>query len=368
VRPRAHAVLIVGGGPAGLATAIELSRRGIAALVVERSDYDDVRVGEHLYPAAVLQLRDIQSAAHLPLDAHGTSAGIEAYWGSATPNYLDYFVHPGQRGLNLLRPQFDADLARACERSGATVARSAILRRARQEGAGWEADVAIDGKTRCFQVSVIVDATGRAAAFARSQGAQVRADDRQIAVVSLKDDAHHATDTRSLVETAEIGWWYGASIGASRCICMLVTDDDLLPPHARTDLSAWWRDQQQRTTHVARRFAGGGTADRLVVRSARSQRTEPACGAGWVAVGDAAMAFDPMASQGIAKALEHAERAAAGIAAYLAGDTACLHGFADELAQEYSAYRAKRAAYYRGETRWPDAVFWQRRHHEAVAS
>ena len=147
---------------------------------------------------------------------------------------------------------------------------------------------------------------------------------------------------------------------------MLVTDDDLLPPHARTDLSAWWRDQQQRTTHVARRFAGGGTADRLVVRSARSQRTEPACGAGWVAVGDAAMAFDPMASQGIAKALDHARRAGARIAAQLGGDGVIANDFADELEQEYSAYRAKRAAYYRGERRWPHAVFWQRRHEEAV--
>jgi flavin-dependent dehydrogenase len=365
---RPYAVLIVGGGPAGLATAIELSRRGIPALVVERGRYDDVRVGEHLHPRAVLQLRDIQSAADLPLDAHTASAGVEAYWGSAMPNHLDYFLHPGQRGLNLSRPQFDADLARACEASGAGVARSAVLRGARKERAGWEADVAIDGETRRFHVAVIVDATGRAAAFARSQGAKVRADDRQIAVVALDDDARDETDTRSLVETAEIGWWYAAPIGPSRRICMLVTDDDLLPARARTDLAAWWRDQQRRTTHVARRFAGDGPADRLIVRSARSQRTEPAGGAGWVAVGDAAMAFDPMASQGIAKALDHARRAAAGIAAHLAGDAAFPHGFAHELDQEYSAYRAKRAAYYRGETRWPDAVFWQRRHDEAMAS
>src|SRR5262249_18484069 len=143
---------------------------------------------------------------------------------------------------------------------------------------------------------------------------------------------------------------------------------DLLPAHARADLAAWWHDQLRRTEHVARRFAGGGAADRLIVRSARSQRTEPACGDGWVAVGDAAMAFDPMASQGIAKAPAHARPRAAGIAAYLAGDASILHGFAHELDQEYSAYRAKRAAYYRGETRWPDAVFWRRRHVEAMAS
>ena len=41
---------------------------------------------------------------------------------------------------------------------------------------------------------------------------------------------------------------------------------------------------------------------------------------GWLAVGDAAIAFDPLTSQGIAKALDHGKRAAASIAAYLAGD------------------------------------------------
>jgi len=80
------------------------------------------------------------------------------------------------------------------------------------------------------------------------------------------------------------------------------------------------------------------------------------------------MAFDPMASQGIAKALDHARRAAAGIAAQLAGDTSIADDFSDQLDEEYFAYRAKRDAYYRSETRWSGAVFWQRRHREAMAS
>ena len=41
-------------------------------------------------------------------------------------------------------------------------------------------------------------------------------------------------------------------------------------------------------------------------------------------VGDAAMAFDPLASEGIAKALNGGRRAAASIAAYLAGDASSL--------------------------------------------
>jgi flavin-dependent dehydrogenase len=368
VRHRVYSVLIVGGGPAGLATAIELSGLGISALVIERSAYDDVRVGEHLQPSAVLQLRAIESRSSLPLDIHAVSDGVEAYWGSETPSYLDYFLHPGQHGLNLSRPQFDASLARACELCGATVLRSATLTRALKRETGWDVDIAIDGKARSCSASVIVDATGRAATFARSQGAKVRAHDRQIAVVAFENDSNNGANSRSLVETAEIGWWYSAPLGPARRVCMLVTDDDLLPRGAPSDLYAWWLDQLSRTARLAHRFRDTGSSHRLVVRSARSQRVEPPCGTDWLAVGDAAMAFDPMASQGIAKALAHGKRAAADIAPHLAGDAFFPERFALDLEREYAAYRATRAGYYRIEKRWPRSVFWERRHAELVTS
>jgi flavin-dependent dehydrogenase len=362
VRDRGYSVLIVGGGPAGLATAIELSEFGIFPLVIERSDYDDVRIGEHLQPSAVLRLRAIEARSNLSLGTHVVSAGVEAYWGSETPNYTDYFFHPGQHGLNLSRPRFDAELARACELSGATVLRSATLMRALKRKTGWEVDIAIGGKTQSCQVSLIIDATGRAATFARSQGAKVYAHDRQIAVVAF-DDSNNGTHTRSLVETAEIGWWYSAPIGPTRSICMLVTDDDLLPRGARSDLCAWWRDQLSRTAQLAHRFRGTGPPHRLVVRSARSQCVVPPCGIGWFGVGDAAMAFDPMASQGIAKAFAHGKRAAADIALHLAGEASFLERLALNLEREYMAYRATRADYYRIEKRWSRSMFWNQSKH-----
>src|SRR5258708_21595579 len=68
------------------------------------------------------------------------------------------------------------------------------------------------------------------------------------------------------------------------------------------EVSAWWRGELSRTGQLAYRFRDSGASCQLVIRSARSQRVEPPCGIGWFAVGDAAMAFDPMSSQGIAKA------------------------------------------------------------------
>jgi flavin-dependent dehydrogenase len=347
---------------------LQLRRHGLAAVVIERSAYDDVRVGEHLQPGSVLQLRAITSGSHLPLKSHHASAGLVAYWGADAANHTDYFLHPGQHGLNLSRPRFDAELACVCERSGATVRRSASLLRAVRNGSTWDVDILADGAVAMLSASIIVDATGRYATFARRQGARVRAHDRQVAVVAFGSGASEGAHTRSIVEAAESGWWYGAPVGPERSIWMLVTDDDLLPRGARSNLHAWWVEQLGRTTQVRHQFGGFEPSERLLVRSARSQHLDVACGSGWLAVGDAALALDPLSSQGIANALDHGKRAAASIAAHLAGDHSSLETFAQDLQREYATYRSTRTRYYRLETRWRQSAFWKRRHEAPLAA
>jgi flavin-dependent dehydrogenase len=362
VRARDDAVLIVGGGPAGLATALELAHQHIAAMVVERSAYNDLRIGEHLTPPGVLRLRALDPAFPGPAGVHGESAGVTAYWGSETANHTDYFLHPGQHGLNLSRPRFDADLARAAESSGVTILRIASLKRAVRTNAVWQVDIDRDGSADQVTVSFIVDATGRLASFSRQQGARIHAHDRQVAVVAFQDCANEAhPNTRSIVEAAGNGWWYVAPINATRNMCMFVTDDDLLPRGAKQDLRAWWLDQLGQATFVPREFRDLAHSRDFVTRSARSQCLDVPVGSGWLAVGDAAMAFDPLASQGIVKALDHGWQAATSIAAYLKGEHSSLEKFALQQRREYAVFQATRAQYFRLEQRWPRSAFWRRR-------
>ena len=330
-------------------------------MVIERSAYDDVRIGEHLHPAGVLQLRDNQLFELAPA-AHFASAGVVAYWGSDTPNHMDYFLHTGQHGLNLSRPRFDADLASACEMSGATVARSASLVSAVRTGSTWDVEIVVDGTIRRLPASVIVDATGRAATFARRQGATVCADDRQIALAAFANGSH----TSPLIPAASSrrlksdGGTPPRSAPLAAFACS-VTDHDLAPDRT-INRHAWWLGQLGRTTQLSDYLQDFAPSSCLVVRSARSQHLDVASGIGWLAVGDAAMAFDPLASQGIVKALEQGKRAASSIVAYLSGDVSSLERFGLQLQREYTAYRATRADYYRVEMRWAQSTFWKRRH------
>ncbi|TPQ31802.1 NAD(P)/FAD-dependent oxidoreductase [Bradyrhizobium guangdongense] len=361
VRGHDRPVLIVGGGPAGLATALALARLEIASVVVERSAYDDRRLGEHLTPVGLLQLRALDPGFAVS-GVHGRSAGTTAYWGSETAGHTDYFLHPGQHGLNLSRPHFDADLARAAESVGAKILRSASLRSAVRSQVGWQAQMDRDGGTDDISAAFIVDATGRPATFSRQQGAEIQAHDRQVAVATFWDCADEAgANTRSLIETVEDGWWYCAPIGPTRRMCMFVTDDDLLPRGPERDLRGWWLDQLARTVHMCCLLQGVAPASEFITRSARSQCLDIVVGSGWLATGDAAMAFDPLASQGIVKALDHGQRAAVAIAAHLNGDDATLATYALDLKREYSAFQNTRTRYYGMERRWPRSIFWSRR-------
>ncbi|MGH9418574.1 MAG: NAD(P)/FAD-dependent oxidoreductase, partial [Thermoanaerobaculia bacterium] len=97
------------------------------------------------------------------------------------------------------------------------------------------------------------------------------------------------------------------------------------------------------------------------VASSASHRLDRLTGDGWLAVGDAATALDPLSSQGISKALRAGVRAAKAIREWLDGSAASLESYAGAVAAEYDVYLAARNRYYAMERRWNDAPFWQRR-------
>jgi 2-polyprenyl-6-methoxyphenol hydroxylase-like FAD-dependent oxidoreductase len=142
-----------------------------------------------------------------------------------------------------------------------------------------------------------------------------------------------------------------------------MTDVDLLPRGGPAALRTWWQSEAGKTTLIRDRLGDVAAAEgALRVTWARSQRLSRAAGEGWLAVGDAAHAFDPLASQGIAKAIDGAPRWATTIASALSGETSALRQHQHQAAEAYASYRRRRQEYYRIEQRWPGASFWRRRH------
>jgi len=94
---------------------------------------------------------------------------------------------------------------------------------------------------------------------------------------------------------------------------------------------------------------------------ANSYQMSAISGENWVAVGDAAMAFDPLSSQGLYNALRSAIEASRAVQQHFAGDRAALLDYAAREQQRFPRFLDMRSAYYGREMRWRDSAFWRTR-------
>jgi flavin-dependent dehydrogenase len=106
----------------------------------------------------------------------------------------------------------------------------------------------------------------------------------------------------------------------------------------------------------------------LYTLSAASECALPCAGEGWLAIGDAAQAHDPLSGQGITKAITSALQAAELIGGELAADRDAINEFAAARRHEFKIYLAIQRSHYGGEKRWAQHVFWQRRGSTAAAA
>ncbi|RKE17336.1 tryptophan 7-halogenase [Streptomyces sp. TLI_171] len=351
-------VVVAGGGPAGAAAALALLRAGRTVLLAD-AGRGPAQVGEALPAAARVLLRDLGAdraltEGHLPCRANRSA------WGGPELGWQDSILDPHGPGWHLDRPLFDRRLRAQARAQGARLATGTAVRPvARTADGGWTVELRGPGGSRPARCRWLVDATGRRAAVAIACGARRLVRDRLIAVHLTLGPADPPTpDTTTTVEAASDGWWYTAPLPTGRRLLAWYTDADL--PAARTALA----DRLAATRHVGP-LAGAhpwppDTAPRRA--PAHTARLDTVSGGGWTAAGDAAVAFDPLSSQGILTALFTGLSAGRAVDAHLSGDPDALAAHARTVDAVGAAYLRNHRTHYAAERRWPDRPFWQRRH------
>jgi len=152
-------------------------------------------------------------------------------------------------------------------------------------------------------------------------------------------------------------------------VTMLMTDGDIA---GRAHLVAIenWRGRLLATGATAARVGDAPARWGPRAFNAGSQRLCRSVGADrWLAVGDAALAVDPLSGSGVLRALRTA-RACAATAIELLQHASLdpIDAYEDERDRESLSYLEERALYYGLERRWPGAVFWQRRMPQVLPS
>ncbi|HEY2094677.1 MAG TPA: FAD-dependent oxidoreductase [Thermoanaerobaculia bacterium] len=338
-------VAIIGGGPAGCAAALTLLRYSkLRVVVIERGDYEGWRVGETLSPGVRPLLRYLDATSIIDDDGHLTNYGTAASWGGDDTVSRDFLFVAAGEGRHLDRARFDRSLAALVRERGGTVMTSCTY------------------ETANVDARYVIDASGRHAAFARARGARVIAHDNLTGVVAIVA-SQHGYDGGTLVGAAPDGWWYSARLPEDRAVVAFMSDADVVREGRLHETSEFLRLLD--TSRSTRERLCVAPPHRIVhgpiVCPAQSQLLDKPYGDGWIAAGEAAIAFDPLSSMGIGYALTSGIEAARVAASSLSGGDGAP-AYAADVAAHFQSYLARKREYYSIEQRWRERPFWARRH------
>lgn len=328
-------VAIVGGGPAGATLAAVLTARGLRVLVVDAGQ----RAGppaEVLPPTAVPVLDALGLLGELEAGPDWACAcfGVVKRWGS-TEDRHEYLADRGGRGWIVERRGFDERLQQRARRAGAAWFERTRLEGLAQRGGAWR--LALNGPRGWTSAGArfLVDASGRARAVVRRIGVVTERTSALVATWPAPNArALHGRANWLHVVAGSAGWSYSLvdARGETREVAL-----SLGPARARG------RDAR----HV----------------SACSQLISSRVGDGWAAVGDAAVAFDPITSQGLCNALASALALSPAIEAALTSPRRAeesLREYGDAVARTFRHAEGGAREIYRAALHSFGGSFWER--------
>ena len=347
-------VAIIGAGAAGASAACVVAPAASVALI-DRVAVPEWRIGESLPGAAHRLLKSIGAWPRFVAAKHGQALLKISRWGSNKAVELDPMRDPDGPGWQLDRARFEADLRADASDRGAVFVHTGASGAVRAYNRWY---LSLDnGET--VVARRLIDASGRRSRLLAKFG-QFKLVTDQLACIYARLPTDLPYDPVTYTHAVHNGWWYTAMVpGGGRVIAFHCDSDSrvqrmmlrngLLAAALRVPHLAQVIDQVASSHSVMQRVCAANT----IARSA--------AGDGWLAAGDAAMAFDPLSSQGLFNALATGLEAGEATLALLAGNERATVDYAQRMGRIWQAYLGHHRFYYGMEGRWPQSPFWRRR-------
>ncbi len=339
-------VCVVGGGPAGSATALCLARLGRRVALFEASGFETPRYGGTLPPEITPLLRRLDMWEAFRATHALESPGIVSRWGTAEAVEQDFVRNAHGCGWHVDRRRFDKMIWNCAGTAGVTCHAGVRVAHCRPDEDGWCA-----GGVRC---RFLVDASGKHGGT-RGGGRRQTEDSLVAIAVRAQHPGRAPADLRTYIESVPNGWWYSAPVPGTQTVAMFFTDSVTYSGQGIV-----LGDELHEASLTGARLAETRIVERAVLHAPSAILDELAAGR-WLAVGDHAACHDPLSGFGVFTSLRYAEAAAQAIHSLVEGDTSALDRYSGLVRREFREYSVRRAEFYAAETRWPASGFWRRR-------
>ncbi len=331
-------VLIVGGGPAGAASALFLKRQGIDSLIVEAEDFPRYHIGESMTGAAGQLLRDLGLEGEMTRLRFPVKCGVKVFGKSSAGNW---FVPVRGRGADgnmfdaetwqVRRSEFDKMLLDKALDGGATLIHGKATRPVIRDGVVKGAHVSMRGGGQLtIESEMLLDCSGQSTWLANLGGVTgpkyVGAYDKQIAVFShvrgAIRDSGTARDERKdntlIFYKEKYHWAWFIPIDDETVSVGVVAPSSLLPKGESLH-SYLTRELPELHPELKRRLPVLDLVEEVRAIPNYSYQVRDFCGKGFICIGDAHRFVDPIFSFGLSAALREAEFAASVVRDWLGG-------------------------------------------------
>lgn len=361
-------IAIVGAGIGGCIAAITLSARYKVTLIDKHAE-PIARVGECLPPASRRILHTLGLLPDFEQAGHITSLGMQSYWGSEQLQFVDNLSNPDGFGWHLDRQAFEQQLRDAAIARGVTLLAPMQLESSRaingDDSGGWCLTIANSHNRMTLKSDVVIDASGRHCVFARQRGVLRKQFDKLVScwmTVARKPER-----MMGLIAPTEQGWWYAAPLAISTTnstqqVVSFQTDADLLPREFGQSPTAFMREAAS-LEGFQPIFEGLNSDDYQWHGkvAANSSILTQVADRNWFAIGDAALSFDPLSSQGMFNSMATAMQLSDLLLANGLENAGTSQQYKAQVAKVLHYYQHHKTLYYQQEKRWQHQAFWARR-------
>jgi 2-polyprenyl-6-methoxyphenol hydroxylase-like FAD-dependent oxidoreductase len=353
-------VAIVGGGIAAAAAVLELRKKGRSLCVMApESQCGSDKIGESLSPAANQTLQKLGVWDAFCKLGNRESQSSYSAWGMSQISERNAFGNLDGAGWQINRSEFEALLWEHAPHRRV----SSVLNHTEHDGKRWKLTTK-DGEK--IEAAFVLDCSGRASVVGRCFFPRLRVD-RQLAAYTFltQKDGGITPTPGSMIESRADGWWYSALLPDDRMVVTQFFDADLIDRGIHREESAWLEAvSETEFTEMRIRTAGYAVEGLPTLIDASTTWLEKAAGDYWVAAGDAAAAFDPLSSHGMATALWSGRASGRAIDRVLSGDPDGLVEYSIQMQSGVRSFLKQRQKIYGMEQRFREEAFWQRRHRE----